>query len=117
MPDPEIKVGNWIADVTYERSFSISRNRFTSSNLQGRPMSGGQRCHWYQITKVNPPFDATGNLVFSTDNGAYRSMFVNIATPLQAFTPMNGTGNPVHVNAALIAPSVVQVIPRTFTVN
>jgi hypothetical protein len=117
MPDPDVKVGTWIADVTYERDLTTANNRFTLVDQPKRPVSGGQRCIWYQVSKVNPPFDATGTLVFASDTGSYRSMFVNVSTPLQAFTPITASGIPVHVNAALIAPNVVQVIPRSFTVN
>ena len=127
-PDPEVKVGSWIADVTYERTFFLSNSNLSVSpgsrfafNPTGfsllTPSTSGQRCHWYQVVKVNPAAPANGNLAFGANNGAYRSMIVNVATPLRALTPLNANGSPLHVNAALVSPYVVQVIPRTFTVN
>jgi hypothetical protein len=117
-PDPEIRVGGWIADVTYERTYALS-----ASNLSGTrfptytptvglsvPAASGQRCLWYQVVKVNPPAN-------DLSVAAHRSMVVNVATPLRAYTRLNPNGTPFHVNAALVSPHVVQVVPRTFTVN
>lgn len=118
--DPEVKVGGWIADVTYERNATIAFDRFA---LSGPPLYAAipptaQRCHWYQVVKVNPAEPAVGTLAFGSVPGTYRSMVVNVATPLRAYTQLDpNTGYPVHVTPALVSPHVVQVIPRTFTVN
>ena len=64
-PDPVVKVGDFIADVTYERSQNLVYTRFSSVQrpLVGvpNPLNKGewdnlpaQRCFWYQVQKVNP---------------------------------------------------------------
>lgn len=121
-PDPDVRVGGWIADVTYERAQSISLSRFAIDPTQGFiadavPLSG-QRCHWYQIVKVTPPAFASAAVSFGSNPGIYRTMTVQVATKLKAFTALDrATGFPVHVNAALVSPYVVQVVPRSFTVH
>ena len=50
------------------------------------------------------------------DNGAdgpYRYMFVYVNSSLQARTVLTPAGVPVVLNAALISPNVVNVIPQT----
>jgi type II secretory pathway pseudopilin PulG len=131
MQDPVIRVGDWIADVTYERNQLIVRSRWWNTN----PVPTGfanpannfewdnlpaQRCNWYQVQKVTTPANATGNLVFSTDPGPYRYMMVYVDQALQAKTLLmnnNGVVEPRVVNAALIAPNVVNVIPTSIFVR
>ncbi len=124
MPDPDIRVGNWIADVTYERSATIDATRrvFLSANdiLSSPAYNAGigtffpyQRCYWYQIAKRTAPGDA---VAFSSDSGAYRSMTVWVSSDLKAQTLLDSSQNPVqpyHVNAALVSPHVINVFPRT----
>ena len=43
----------------------------------------------------------------------YRSMVVYVNQSLQARTLLSAAGVPITINAALIAPSVVNVIPQT----
>jgi type II secretory pathway pseudopilin PulG len=127
-PDPVVKVGDWIADVTYERQASVVGSRFmgfpqytTSGTLIQNGPTGGlqnpfnyaewdnlpaQRCFWYRVQKVNP-VTVDGTLANA------RSMVVYVDRSLQARTPLNGSGQPYSVNAALIAPNVVNVIPQT----
>jgi hypothetical protein len=98
MPDPDVRVGGWIADVTYERVQLIAAVR----SYDQYPL---QRCEWYQIAKrTDPGPDAWSR--------SYRSIMVWLNAPVRAKTPMNN-GQPIHVEAALIAPSVVSVFPRT----
>ena len=47
----------------------------------------------------------------------YRSMTVYVNQMLDAKTLLDGNGNPVYQNAALICPHVVNVIPQTFFVR
>ncbi len=122
-PDPVVRVGDWIADVTYERNQLVVYSRwwqgFTDAN--GYPIPLGvpnptnngewdnlppQRCYWYQVQKVMPA---------STDAtlAGFRSMTVYVNQSLVCRTLLNGTGQPVYQNAALIAPNVVNVIPQT----
>ncbi len=120
-PDPVVKVGDFIADVTYERSQSVVVSRFVGV---ANPLNNGewdnlpaQRCFWYQVQKVNPaqPDPALG--------ASFRSMTVYVNRPLDAKTLLGGPGsavglgNPVVLNAALICPYVVNVIPQTFFVR
>ena len=57
IPDPQVRVGGWICDVTYERSpttFSARANvRLTGH--PGREWSTFARCYWYQIGKRTDP--------------------------------------------------------------
>jgi len=111
-PDPEVKVGSWIADVTYERHLVTAASRF------GYAPSSAQRCFWYQVSKVTPPADATGTLAFAGDPGPYRYMMVWTSSNLEAKTLLNAnTGAPVVVNAALVSPHVVNVFPRSFMIS
>lgn len=107
-PDPEVKVGSWIADVTYERDQTTSNTREGNGSVGGQ-LFPYQRCFWYQVVKRTlPDADALGNT-------AYRSMTVWVGSDLQAQTLLNGgaTPTPFHLNAALVSPYVVNVFPRT----
>ncbi|MHC5536734.1 type IV pilus modification PilV family protein [Singulisphaera rosea] len=118
MPDPDVRVGSWIADVTYERNAALDSSRAYPVNATGAalPVSAYypyQRCYWYQIIKRTVPDVA---VAFNGDNGDFRSMTVWVATDLRAQTLLDSTQSPVspvHVNAALVAPSVINVFPRT----
>jgi type II secretory pathway pseudopilin PulG len=117
LPDPEVRVGSWIADVTYERHLQTAVNRFPSlrsfrGTVDDQP---AQRCFWYQVSKVTPPADATGTLAFAGDPGPYRYMMVWTGTDLRAKTVLHvNNGQPVVLNAALVSPHVVNVFPRSF---
>ncbi len=130
MPDPVVKAGDWIADVTYERNAQTVLNRFLSWNPGGPPPYVGlpnlinngewdnlpaQRCFWYQVQRVTPPAAAVGPFAFANDPTSYRYMVATVNSSLLARTVLNGNGQPMFRNAALICPSVVNVIPQTFT--
>jgi type II secretory pathway pseudopilin PulG len=122
IPDPVVRPGDWIADVTYERVQATAINRFLS---YGQPLGGvpnnnnnlewdnlpAQRCIWYQVQKVSQastdPFDPL----------TFRSIVVYVNQPLQAKTLLQANGQPWVLNAALIAPNVVNVIPQTIFVR
>jgi hypothetical protein len=113
VPDPTVKAGNWIADVTYERIAANVPTRFYPANLAA--YYPAQRCYWYRVVKhgdvqADPGFNGDPNGV------AYRRMLVTLDSPVRAKTLLDadGTGSPTHVNAALIAPSVVNVFPKVF---
>jgi hypothetical protein len=132
-PDPIIKPGDWICDVTYERNaqtvydpntasgrfatgtppVSPYPNLFNNSEWDNLP---AQRCFWYQVQKVLPalddPYTAGQNLV-----PPLRSMVVYVDRTLQARTVLSNPGTPLVFNAALICPYVVNVIPQQFTVK
>ena len=107
-PDPEVKVGSWIADVTYERS-AAADNHYKAvdapASVTGVPPYSSQRCIWYQVVKRTEPSGDPFDLV------GYRSMTVWTHIPLQAKTLLDATGTPYHVNAALVSPHVVNVFP------
>ncbi len=120
--DPEIRVGSWIADVTYERVRAVSDQRTLDADNEGLTVELGsreyQRCHWYQVVKKSPAVD--GPPFVGDDTRNMRSMTVIVNRPLQAKTLLfagTGTnrGNPYHVNAALVSPYVVNVFPKSFT--
>jgi len=131
-PDPVVRVGDWICDVTYERQNLVVLNRSLSFQ-QYDPASGNlipntfgglqnrnnnwewdnlpaQRCFWYQVQKVNTPAN-------DPTIAGFRSMVVYVDRSLAAKTVLNGAGQPAVLNAALIAPNVVNVIPQQFTVR
>ncbi len=120
--DPIVKVGDWIADVTYERSQLYVNQRFTAAAVPN-PLNNGewdnlpaQRCFWYQVQKVTPAGpDPNSKLL----GGPYRSMVVHVNRQLDARTLLqsDGFGTPVYQNAVLICPSVVNVIPQMFFVR
>jgi hypothetical protein len=113
LPDPDIHVGGFIADVTYERNFNEETARSTLPG--GRILFPLQRCYWYQIAKKSEPTTIPAGSAYPGDPALnYRTMTVWVSTPLRAKTPIDfTTGQPVHVEAALIAPGVVNVFPRT----
>jgi len=105
MPDPDVKIGGWIADVTYERNLD-------DNGLRTLPMDYPyQRCHWYQVVKRTQP--APHAFASDTGGATFRAMTVWVGSALQAQTLLStSTGEPFHVNAALIAPNVVNVFPK-----
>jgi hypothetical protein len=142
LPDPVVKAGDWIADVTYERQQNVVFNQNATpptgrfQNLPGQPAGAApnglgianpnnsfewdnlpaQRCIWYQVQKVTPAADvvAGSSLDFGGTAFGYRYMFVYVNSSLQSKTVLNSSGQPVVLNAALIAPNVINVIPQTF---
>lgn len=106
LPDPDVRVGGWIADVTYERDARVlGAGRFPY-------LYQPQRCYWYQVGKKS---EVSASPAFGGDTTTYRQMTVFVTTPLRALTPISfgATPQPFHVEAALIMPSVVNVYPRT----
>ena len=123
LPDPVVKAGDWIADVTYERSQSVVISRWWKGTAINQPFGipnptnnlewdnlPAQRCYWYQIQKASPA-------VSDPYIAGQRSMVVYVNQSLQARTSLTAVGVPAHINAALIAPSVVNVIPQTIFVR
>jgi type II secretory pathway pseudopilin PulG len=110
-PDPIVPTGSWIADVTYERIETTSRNRFGVAGPYP-----GQRCHWYRVVKRTEP--VTEATPFAEGQGSsgkqYRRMLLTLDRSVQAKTRLkdDGLGSPIVVNAALIAPYVVNVFPK-----
>jgi type II secretory pathway pseudopilin PulG len=110
--DPRIRVGDWIADVTYERSATRAGAVYSPPAAR----FPAQRCSWYQIgqvisrpeTDLQPPDNATG----------YRRAVVRVTSPLRAKTRLfNNGGNvvPVQPEAALLNNYVVNVYPQLFS--
>jgi hypothetical protein len=101
--DPDVKVGQWIADVTYERNQTVATTRFVNTG----GLFPAQRCYWYQIVKRTEPGPDTAL------GANFRSMTVWVNSDLRAQSLLDNAGNPVNIEAALVAPSVVNVIPVT----
>lgn len=122
--DPEVRVGSWIADVTYEQ-FATRESRFRA--IFASPASSyynpavaefyrPQRCNWYRVARRSDIEEING----------YRQMVVTTETPVKDKTLIWGSGgaqngevpgaagDPVFRNAALIAPAVVNVFPKVF---
>jgi hypothetical protein len=126
-PDPVVKPGDWIADVTYERNALTVYNPNTQSGrfLTGNPPVGlpnptnnnetdnvpAQRCYWYQVQKVTQAIDDP----YTNNNPPLRSMVVTVDRNLTGRTVLTAVGTPAVFNAALISPYVVNVIPQQFT--
>lgn len=113
--DPEVNVGGWIADVTYEQSRAEEAARFDGQ------LYPGQRCHWYRVIRKTDPIAETDPSVtdaVTTKGVTYRRMVVTVATSMKAKTLMGNNGSgpamPYHVNAALINPYVVNVYSKVF---
>ena len=104
-PDPDVAVGSWLADVTYEQNGTTATSKFTSN-----PGIGSlQRCHWYRVAKRSVPVPDPD----ATNYGGYRRMTVTLAAPVVERTLLTaGSDVPVITNAALLCPSVVNVIPK-----
>jgi type II secretory pathway pseudopilin PulG len=115
-PDPDVRVGGWIADVTYEQNTATSNARFyddptlvATPVVSGTPITRtypGQRCHWYRVAKKGEAED-------DPQVPGHRRMLITTETPVQSRTLIfGGTGLPVHVNVALVSPYVVNVFPK-----
>ena len=99
-PDPDVAVGSWLADVTYEQN---------PNNNTPPAKAATQRCHWYRVAKRGVPVPA----VDTTNYANFRQMTVTLAAPVVEKTLLQaGTATPVFTNAALLCPSVVNVIPK-----
>lgn len=116
--DPEVKVGSWIADVTYEQSRAEEAARFDGQ------LYPGQRCHWYRVIRRTDPIaetdpSVTDPLPANATGVVYRRMVVTVATSLKAKTLLTQAdtstrATPYHVNAALVNPFVVNVFSKVF---
>lgn len=102
-PLPDVRSGRWICDVTYERLQAVSDSRFGPASGATQP---GQRANWYRVTQVGRPEP-------DPSIPGYTRMSIRVETPLRAMTQLSAGPPvvPVHVEAALIAPYVVQVFP------
>ena len=113
--------------MTYERSQNVVYQPVLLQRPQparwlgvDNPLNNGewdnlpaQRCFWYQVQKVTPAQADPNNI----PGGPFRSMTVYVNRTLDAKTLLDANGNPVVLNAALICPNVVNVIPQTFFVR
>ncbi|MFO0956956.1 MAG: hypothetical protein U0800_05745 [Isosphaeraceae bacterium] len=101
MPDPQLRSGSYIADVTYNLDANLPAPlRDNASAYTGR------RCDWYRVVGYTTPADDA--------LAGFRSTVVTLETPVKAKTRLNNAGQPVYQNSALIMPSVVNVVPKSF---
>jgi hypothetical protein len=113
-PDPDVRVGGWIADVTYERNNAADLSRFGP----GVPLTltyPGQRCHWYRVVRKGETENEVVGSTTAPADANYRRIVLTIETPVLSKTLLQAGGNPVHVNVALVSPYVVNVYPKVFT--
>ena len=108
--DPQVRIGGWIADVTYERDFTTNNTRINYLTKTLGVNSSFQRCNWYQVVKRTDPQP-------DPDFATCRRMIVTISSPVRTKTALGTGGLPVFMNTALVMPSVINVYPRTFTVH
>lgn len=108
-PDPDVRVGGWIADVTYQQSLAAD-----AALYRGKPYSG-QRCYWYQVIRRTDPEQEVAGVTAEPALDTYRRMAITVATPVKARTLW--VNSVPLVETALIANSVVNVFPRTFTIK
>ncbi len=131
--DPVVHAGDWIADVTYERSLLVVQQRWWQGNATATGVSNPlsfnqtlgipgewdnlppQRCYWYQVQKTTQAIDDP----YTAGNGGptMRSMVVYVDRTLISRTLLSNPGQPQYLNAALISPYVANVIPQQFTVR
>ncbi len=104
MPDPDVRVASWIADVTYERNAVVTNTRFNGPYP-------GQRCNWYQVVKKSTAADETTGAGLGVSG--FRAMTVWVGSDLKAKTQLAVGGVPFHPNAALVCPYVIYTFPKT----
>ena len=114
MPDPEIKVGSWIADVTYERNGTLSNTRVASMAAaavrRSIRSSGATGIRSRRSRRCRPTSS-------DSDVAGYRRIVVTVNTPVKARTLLNAGGTAVNINVALFMPSVVNTFQRTIFVR
>ncbi len=138
--DPEVKVGQWICDVTYERLLGNSSLHtsaaqtianavegqqflFPNKNIPDFPVYEAQRCLWYQVIKrsdISQIDPSTGKPIVILGTNV-RTMTVQVGGTLRAKTMLHAAASsslplePVYSEAALIMPSVVNVFPKSIS--
>jgi len=102
-PDPNVRVGSWIADVTYERFENSDIN-----NVYKGAVHPGQRMHWYRVAQRSQPEP-------DPQFPEFRRMIVRVESPLEAKTLLTNNGGvatPVFPEAALLHPYVANVFSK-----
>lgn len=114
LADPDVRVGSWIADVTYQQDLASSIAQYPKNPNVRFP---GQRCYWYQVVKrTEPELEVAGTTASPTAPPNYRRMTITVATPVKAKTRWIDASTPL-VETAVITNSVINVFPRTFTIK
>jgi hypothetical protein len=120
-PDPEVRVGGWIADVTYEINSAENGNpgtgtagRFFDPTIGGIEQYSGQRCYWYRVARKTEAKGEVAGQDSPPVAANYRRMILTLDAPVRAQTQVDSTGAPFHINAAFLSPYVVNVFPKTF---
>ncbi|GIW86621.1 MAG: hypothetical protein KatS3mg108_0945 [Isosphaeraceae bacterium] len=115
LPDPEVRVGSWIADVAYPLSGAVA---FGNPAVEADGLYDfwnsypADRCYWYRVARRSEPV--------LEGNGQFKRMVVTVDRPLRAKTPVvlnNGQIEPVIVETALVHPNVVMVYPKVLVVK
>lgn len=122
-PDPDLRIGSWIADVTYEQFSGSREDRFTAALFAAVPSAAefypAQRCHWYRIVRKGAVEDEAPGSTAAPATSGYRRMVVTVESSVKSKTLVWGPsatspGAPVFTNVALISPYVVNVFPVSF---
>jgi hypothetical protein len=109
--DPEVRVGSWIADVTYEGVQAQADLRY--NQYPGSYPS--QRCYWYRVirrTDAEPDPGLKGD-----PNIAFKRMTVTVDRKLRAKTPLDLAMEPNRTQPAFFSPHVVNVYPKVFLIH
>lgn len=111
MPDPDVRVGGWVADVTYDRIGATSQSRYNTAIVPNQTtFYPGQRCHWYRVVKRSSSAAEIPGVTSQPAQQGYRRMTVFIDGKVRAKT--QNIGGAFHINTALVMPSVVNVFPK-----
>jgi prepilin-type N-terminal cleavage/methylation domain-containing protein len=114
-PDPEVRIGSWIADVAYPQSGAVA---YGAPGVEADALYDywnsypADRCYWYRVVRRTDPV--------LEGNGSFKQMVVTIDRPARAKTPVtlvNGQITPVIVETALVSPNVVMVYPKVLVVK
>ena len=112
-PDPQIRIGGWIADATYQRLAEFDLAFYPP----GQARSPGQRIAWYQIIRKSPIENETGTSSPPAQDG-YRRMTITVNTPVKYRTGWLNARTPTPlIETAVWVPSVVNVFPRVIPIN
>ncbi len=116
---PEIRIGRWLADVTYERYRDDSGIPTPATPLIPLDYTGRlprQRIHWYRIVSrgdITPGIRLAGD----PNNVSYRQIVVQVDRDIVDRTVVDSGGNPIFVNTALFTEWVVNVFPVVASVR
>ena len=111
-PDPQIRIGGWIADATYQRRASFDLASYPPRTSR----SPGQRIVWYQVIRKSPIENEIAGTSSEPAQDGYRRMTIMVNTPVKYRTGWINRTTPL-IETAVSIHSVVNVFPRTIPIN